>query len=1058
MSRFFIYHPIAAAVVAILIMLIGAVSALTLPIARYPEIAPPTIEVTATYPGANAVTIGETVATPLEQEVNGVENMLYMSSTSSSDGSMTLSVSFEVGTDLDMANVLVQNRVSTAEAKLPEDVRRQGIMTKKKSPEITFFVTFYSPDGSLDSSFLHNFAKQNVEDEIKRVPGVGDVKTFGTGEFGMRIWLDPGLMKGRDVTTSQVLAAIREQNVQVAAGQIGQPPTGEDQAYQYIVNTTGRFSEPRQFEDIVVKVDAQGRMVYVRDVATVELASKTYDFSAIYKGRPCAAMSIYQLPGANALEVATGVKEKLDELFVGFKVTYQDSLVYEIAYDATSVVSASIEEVISTLFITLILVVLTVYIFLQSFRATIIPAVTIPVALIGTFAALALLGFSINQMTLFGLVLAIGIVVDDAIVVVENCTRLIEEQGMSAKEAAVLSMKQVTGPIVATTMVLLAVFVPTLAMGGITGQLFKQFAVTISIATVFSSINALTLSPALCGILLKKGRPAWGPFKWFNSTLSLSTNMLTGIVKWAIRVGIITLIIFVGLVALALKGFGDLPTGFVPQEDEGYCIVNVQLPEGAALARANKVLLQASKEIEKIEGVRGAIGIGGFSLIDGSAGSNKASFLVTFDDWRVRSEPHLHQLSIVNNINAILAPIQEAVILAFEPPSLPGVGMAGGFSLQLQDRGGAGLGMLDQMATEFINDGNAQSSLQRMFTGFKSTAPQLFVDIDREQVRDRNVELANVFGTLQANLGSAYVNDFLQFGRIYQVRVQALSQYRDDPSDIGALEVTNRNGDKIPLSTFINVEETFGPQIVTHHNIYPSAKINGNAAGGKTSGQAMELLAEMAKEKLPPTMGFEWTDLSYQEAKASTGMALIFLFSIVLVYLVLAFQYESWALPLTVCFAVPGALLGAVAAVMYRNMDNNVYTQVGVVLLIGLSTKTAILIVEFAKEERDRGISIRDAAINATRLRFRAVLMTAFSFILGVIPLLIATGAGAKSQQVLGTTVFGGMLVATVVGVIAVPVLYFIIQKISEFLGGGPKKPEDGEADESDEPEPQPTA
>jgi len=1040
MSKFFIYHPIAAAVVAILTMLVGGLAITALPVARYPEITPPTIEVTATYPGASAVTIGETVATPIEQEVNGVEKMIYMSSTSAADGTMNLNVSFEVGVDLDMANVLVQNRVNTASPKLPEDVRRQGVMVKKKSPEIMFFVCFYSPDGKLDSSFLHNFVKLSIEDEIKRVDGVGDVKTFGSGEFGMRVWLDPGRMKSRGLTTTQVLSAIREQNVQVAAGQIGQPPVSSDQANQYILNTTGRFTEEKQFEEIIVTVDTEGRKVYLKDVAEIELGSKTYDLTAIYNSKPCAAMGIYQLPGANALAVADGVKGRLDELFKGFKLTYEDSLAYEIAYDATSVISASIEEVISTLFITLALVVLTVYIFLQSFRATIIPAVTIPVALIGTFAVMMVLGFSINQMTLFGLVLAIGIVVDDAIVVVENVTRLIQEEGMGSKEAAVESMRQVSGPIVATTLVLLAVFIPTVFMGGITGQLFKQFAVTISIATVFSSINALTLSPALCGILLRPGRPIGrGPFKWFNSMLDGTTNLLTGIVKRTIRLAVIALILFIGLVWVALKGFGDLPTGFVPQEDEGYCVVNIQLPEGASLGRSNEVLLRASKTIEQIEGVRGAVGLGGYSLLDSSAAPNKAGFLVTFDDWRLRTEPHLQQRYIVDKINALMASIQEAIVLSFEPPSLPGVGMAGGFALQLQDRGGSGLGLLNQMAQEFVTDGNSQSGLQRMFTGFAATTPQLFVDIDREQVLDRNVNLQDVFSTLQANLGSAYVNDFQQFGRIYQVRTQALSVYRNDADDIGQLEVVNRDGNTIPLSAFIDVQETFGPQIVTHFNIYPSAKINGMAGDGTTSGQAMELLRQMGREKLPTSMGFEWTDLSYQEAKATGGMAIIFALSIVLVYLVLAFQYESWALPLSVCFAVPGALLGAVGAVMLRNLENNLYTQIGVVLLIGLSTKTAILIVEYAKVQRDSGMSIADAAVLATKMRFRAVLMTAFSFILGVIPLLVASGAGAMSQQAIGTTVFGGMLVATVIGVVFVPVLYFIIQKIAEMLGGEPK-------------------
>ncbi|MHC5022378.1 MAG: efflux RND transporter permease subunit [Planctomycetota bacterium] len=1035
-SKFFIYRPIFAAVVSIVILILGGVALVTLPISRYPLITPPTIEVSATYPGANAVTIGETVATPIEQEVNGVEDMAYMTSVSSADGTMNLTVTFNVGTDLDMANVLVQNRVSTSEAKLPEEVRRQGVSVKKKSPEITLFVAFYSPDESLDSSFLHNFVKLNIEDEVKRVPGVGDVLTFGTGEYGMRVWLDPNLLKARGLTTSDVVNAIREQNVEVAAGQIGAPPAPAGQAFQYTVNTTGRFTDAEQFEDIIVKVGDDGQLVYVKDVARVELGSQMYDFDAGFNGQPTAAMGVYQLPGANAIEVADGVAATLARLMQTFEIVYGDSLAYEISYDNTDVVRASIKEVIVTLFITLALVIFTVYVFLQNFRSTLIPVLTIPVSLIGTFAAMAALGFSINQLTLFGLVLVIGIVVDDAIVVVENTTRLIEDEGMESKEAAVQSMNEVTGPVVATTLVLLAVFVPTVFMGGIIGQLFRQFAVTISIATVFSSINALTLSPALCGILLKRRGEPRGIFRLFNRALDASTVGLTAIVRRAIRVVVLGLMLFAGLVVVSVYGFTLLPTGFVPQEDEGYAIVNVQLPDGASLERTIEVVHRIDELIESIPGLEGRLGISGFSLIDNAAGSNLASFFLTFEHWDERPGADLSQETIVRQINQRVAQIQEAIVLGFEPPSLPGVGMAGGFSLALQDRGGAGLGTLEQVANDFVRDGSSQAMIAGMLSGFRANNPQLYVEIDREQVRRMDVPLADVFGTLQAYLGSAYVNDFVQFGRIYQVKAQADAHYRASPQDIRRLEVRNRNGDMVPLGTIVNIREVLGPQIVNHHNIYPSAKINGFTTPGVSSGQGMNLIRQMTRQKLPPTMGFEWTDLSYQEDRASGQTSVIFLFSIILVYLVLAAQYESWSLPMSVCLAVPTALLGAVAAVMLRQIDNNVYTQIGVVLLIGLSTKTAILIVEFAKVQREEGKTIADAAIEATRLRFRAVLMTAFSFILGVIPLLVATGAGGASRQALGTTVFGGMLVATFVSVVTVPMLYFVIQWISEKLGG----------------------
>jgi HAE1 family hydrophobic/amphiphilic exporter-1 len=752
-------------------------------------------------------------------------------------------------------------------------------------------------------------------------------------------------------------------------------------------------------------------------------------------------MGIYQLPGANAIEVADGVVATLARLKLTFDSTYGDSLDYTVAYDNTDVVRSSIKEVIVTLFITLALVIFTVYVFLQNFRSTLIPVLTIPVSLIGTFAAMAAMGYSINQLTLFGLVLVIGIVVDDAIVVVENTTRLIEEEKMPPKEAAVKSMTEVTGPVVATTLVLLAVFVPTVFMGGIIGQLFRQFAVTISIATVFSSINALTLSPALCGILLRPRREPRGMFRLFNRGLDAGTAGLTAIVRRAIRVAVIGLAAFAGLVAASIYGFGLIPTGFVPQEDEGYCIVNIQLPDGASLQRASDVVERVTAIAGEIPGVRDIVGITGYSFIDSSAGSNKGGLFVTFEPWDDRSDASLHQKAIVAGLNRRVAQIQDAIVLGFEPPSLPGVGMAGGFSLAMQDRGGTGLGMLEQVTSEFIRDGTAQSAIAGMMTGFSANTPQLFIDIDREQVRRLDIALPDVFGTLQAYLGSAYVNDFVRFGRIYQVKAQAEAEFRARPDDILRLDVRNRQGEMVPMGSIVEVREVFGPQIVNHHNIYPSAKINGFTAPGVSSGEGMEIVRQMARQKLPPTMGYEWTDLSYQENLATGKTSVIFLFSIILVYLVLAAQYESWSLPLSVCLAVPTALLGAVAAIMLRELDNNVYTQIGIVLLIGLSTKTAILIVEFAKVLREEGRSIADAAVEATRVRFRAVLMTAFSFILGVIPLLVATGAGAESRKVLGTTVFGGMMVATFVSVVTVPMLYFVIQWMSEKLGGGGKSP-----------------
>jgi HAE1 family hydrophobic/amphiphilic exporter-1 len=1030
-SQFFIGRPIFAAVVSIVIVLLGGIALVSLPVARYPEIAPPTIVVSASYPGASAETIAETVATPIEREVNGVEGMLYMTSTSSSDGTMQLTVTFGSGTDLDMANVLVQNRVALAEPKLPEEVRRLGISVKKQSSDILLVVNLITNVDTYDEAFLNNYATLRIRDELTRVPGVGDVVIFGA-EYGMRVWLDPDRMRTRDLTTNDVVAAIREQNVEVAAGKVGEPPAPAGQAFELTVGTTGRFSNVEQFEDLIVKVGAEGRLVRLKDVARVELGSQAYNLSSQLTGETTATMAVYQLPGANAVAVADELRAKLDELSRDFP----EGIEYVVPYDATDVIRASVREVIITLFITLGLVVFTVYVFLQDLRATLIPALTIPVSLIGTFAVMALLGFSLNILTLFGLVLVIGIVVDDAIVVVENTSRLIDE-GRNRKDAAIESMVEVTGPVVATTLVLLAVFVPTVFMGGIIGELFRQFAVTISIATVFSSINALTLSPALCSILLRrKPERQAAPFRLFNAALARTTGAYAATVRAALRVVPLGLGVFVGLVVFAVWSFQGLPTGFVPQEDEGYFYVNVQLPDAATLQRTQKVTESVNEILAATPGVKAVVMINGYSFIDSSRNSNSAGAIVTLEQWDDRDSPELRLDGVIQRVNARLRQIQEAFAVAFAPPSLPGIGVASGVTLQLQDRGGAGPQMLQEVANELVAAGNAQQVLTGMFTTFRANVPQLFLDIDRDQVKSMGIPLQSVFDALAAYMGSVYVNDFSYFGRMYQVRAQADAQYRASPDDIRRLEIRTPSGEMVPLDTVMAVKETFGPQTVVHFNIYPAARINGAAAPGYSSGQAMATIEQMAAQMLPPSIGFEWTDISFQEKAAQGAASVIFLFSILMVYLVLAAQYESWSVPFAVVFGVPTALLGAVAGVVLRGFDNNVYMQIGIVLLIGLSAKTAILIVEFAKAQRDQGRSLFEAAVEASRLRFRAVLMTAFSFILGVIPLLLATGAGAASRQVLGTVVFAGMLVATIVGVIAVPLLFYAIQGTGERLQG----------------------
>jgi HAE1 family hydrophobic/amphiphilic exporter-1 len=780
-------------------------------------------------------------------------------------------------------------------------------------------------------------------------------------------------------------------------------------------------------------------MIRVRDVARVELGSDTYVFSASINGRPAAAMAVYQIPGANALAVADGVVAKLEQL----KQNFPEGVDYLVAYDNTLVIRASIAEMVETLFITLALVVLTVYVFLQNFRATLIPALTIPVSLIGTFAVLAALGFSLNQFTLFGLILVIGIVVDDAIVVVENCSRHLESGVKDSKEAARLAMNEVTGPVIATTLVLLAVFVPTAFMAGITGILFQQFAVTIAVATVFSSINALTLSPALCGVILRpvEKTSQFILWRWFNGLLDGSTGLLGSVVSFTLRRAVLGLLLFAGLVAAAGFGFVSLPGAFVPQEDEGYCIVSVQLPDAASQERTEEFLKKAEKLIQKVDGIKNNLVISGYSLLDGAVVPNAGFCYVIFDEWDQRG-PESSQAAIIQQLNRRLSQMQDGVAFAFAPPSLPGVGLAGGFSFQLQDRGSVGLETLQNVADEFNEDGNAQAGLTGMNTTFRATVPQLFVEIDRDQVLTKNISMTSVFNALQYFLGSVYVNDVTLLDRVYKVKAQADRQFRGEAKQIRRFELRNRAGEMVPLGSVVQVNEVLGPQTVKRYQLYPSAKIMGQPGPGFSSGQAMQIIEDMAREKLPSSMGIEWTELSFQEKTASGAANVIFLIAIILVYLVLAAQYESWSIPISVCLAVPTALLGAVLSLMLREMANDVYAQVGIVLLIGLSTKSAILIAEFAKAERDAGKSTFDAALSATKLRFRAVLMTAFSFILGVIPLVIASGAAAESRKIIGTTVFGGMIVATMVSVVAVPMLFYIVQRVVEFLSRNKPKPQ----------------
>jgi HAE1 family hydrophobic/amphiphilic exporter-1 len=1026
-SKFFIENPIFASVISIVIVIAGTVAVGVLPVAQYPEITPPTVEVKATYPGANASVVAETVASPIEQEVIGVENMIYMSSVSAGDGSYTLTVSFEVGTDLDMAQVLVQNRAKLAEPKLPEEVRREGVKVKKKSPNIILFATLFSPDGRYDELYMSNYATLRIRDTLSRIPGVGDIAIFPASDYSMRIWLDPNKLKSLGMTTAEVLDAVREQNVQVAAGQIGQPPAPRGQSFQLSINVLGRLTEIEQFEGIIIKTGEGGRITRVRDVARVELGGKTYDVTSRMSGVPSAAIAVYQLPGSNALDVSDQVRSALKEMSAYFP----EGLEYKIPYDTTIFVDTAIKQVYITLLEAVALVFLVLFLFLQDWRATLIPAVTIPVSLIGTLAVMLLMGFSLNLLTLFGLVLAIGIVVDDAIVVVE-ATVVHMERGMKRKEAAIKAMSEVSGPVVATTLVLLAVFVPAAFLPGITGQLNRQFALTIAVATLFSSVNALTMSPALASLLLRLPPEKKNFFfRGFDKFFAKSENGYTNVIKMFTRRSAIMMVLALGLAGLTGWQFSRLPTGFLPVEDQGYIMVHVQLPDAASQERTNEVLDQIDGILKEAKGVADWVVLGGYSLIDTTNASNAAAVFVTLNPWEERTDPSLKQEVILTKLQGQFNRIQDSIVYGFFPPSIPGLGVAGGFQMQIEDRGGVGLQELDVMVREIVRDGNAQAGLVGLNTTYRVDVPQLFAAVDRTKAKTLGIPLSEVFGTLQTYLGSAYVNDFNKFGRTWQVKLQADHQFRVDPRDVRDLEVRNNAGAMVPIGTLVDVDRIVGPQTILRYNLYPTASITGAAAPGYSSGQALNMMEQLADTKLPDSMGFEWTGMSYQEKKIGSEAIMVFTLAIVLVFLVLAAQYESWTNPAAVIMVVPLAVLGTVVALMLKGADNNVYTQIGVVLLIAMASKNAILIVEFAMAEREKGKGVLDAVVDAAKLRFRPILMTSIASVAGFMPLVVASGAGAASQQAIGVAVVGGMIAATFMSLLFTPVFFVVTQKLS---------------------------
>ena len=860
-----------------------------------------------------------------------------------------------------------------------------------------------------------------------RVNGVGDVNVFGAGQYSMRVWLDPQRLETRSLTAADVVAAIREQNVQVAAGQLGQPPAPDTQDFQLTVNTLGRLTDVEQFEDIVVKTEG-ARVTRLRDVARVELGGQVYDVFFQKNGKPSGGVAVFQLPGANALQVADQVRATMERL----KPSFPEGLTYDIPFDTTRFVRQAVHEVYRTLFEAGALVLIVILLFLQDWRAVLVPATTVPVTIIGAFAGMAAVGFSVNLLTLFGLVLAIGIVVDDAIVIVENAAHHIE-RGLNPRDATIQAMDEVTGPVIGITLVLMAVFLPTAFLGGITGQLYRQFALTIAITALISAVNALTLKPAQCAVYL---RPAMGPrnafFRAFNRIYARAEHAYVRLIGAMVGRPGRTMLAFLVLIAVTFWGFTSLPTGFLPVEDQGYVIAGIRLPDAASQARTQRAVEQVNQIIAELPGVADWTSVGGRSVLDNTVASNAATFYVIFKPWEERTDPSLSQDAILANLRQRLSEIQEASSFAFAPPSIRGLGVAGGFQMQLQDRGGVGLPALQQMVDEMVRDGDAQSGLAALNSTFRAGVPQLFADVDRVKARSLGIPLTGVFDTLQAYLGSTYVNDFNLFGRTYQVRVQAEPAFRLTPEDVTRLEVRNAEGRMVPLGTLVNVRETIGPQIINRYNLYPSAAITGEAAPGHSSGQALALMEQMAASKLPQSMGYEWTAISYQEKAVGGEAFLIFGLAVLLVYLVLAAQYESWTNPLAVILVVPLALLGTVIAVAVRGMDNNVYTQIGIVLLIALASKNAILIVEFAREQRARGKSVAEAAVEAARLRFRPILMTSFAFIFGVFPLVIADGAGAASRRALGTAVFGGMLTSTFLAVLFVPVFYVVVQGVSE--------------------------
>ncbi len=1052
-SHFFIARPIFASVLSLVILIIGSIAYLTLPVAQFPEIVPPTIAVHASYPGANAVTVADTVASVIEQEVNGVEDMIYMYSQSTDDGEMSLRVTFDVGTDIDKAQVLVQNRVSAAEPRLPEEVRRNGITVNKRAPDLLLVVHLVSPDKTYDQVYISNYAILNVVDELARIPGVGDVTIFGEREYSMRIWLDPERIALRGMTADEVLAALRAQNVQVAGGALGQPPQQNMGAFQLSLQLKGRLLEPSEFENIVLKTGQDGRVVRVKDVGRVELGALSYTTYGYQDRYPATVMIVTQQPGSNAIETANAIKAEMTRISQRFP----KGLEYRIIYNPTDFIEVSINELYFTILEAIGLVVIVVLIFLQTWRATIIPLAAIPVSLIGTFAVMEALGFSINMLTLFGLVLAVGIVVDDAIVVVENVERKLRE-GLKPVDAARVTMDEVGTALIAIALVLTAVFVPTAFLGGITGQFYRQFAVTVATATVISAFNSLTLSPALCAALLKghdehpkEGlliRPVHAGFRAFNRGFDRFATGYSRLVRSVVGASSLML----GLYAVLLAGAGWLllhtPTGFIPKMDRGLLIVSLQLPAGASLSRTDEVVRRANEMILETPGVAHTASYAGRSGSTFSNATNAGAIFVVVDDPEKRLARGLTVEKIADHVRHRLDGIEESKTFVFIPPPVRGMGGQTGFSMRLQNRANLTPAEFEKVASDFIRNANETPGIRSVFTTFSTSTPQVYVDVDRDKAQMLKVPLDSVFEALRVYLGSAYVNDFNMFGRTYRVTAQADAAFRVDPENVARIRVRNEAGQMVPLGNLVRFRNIAGPDRMPRYNLFPTVEVNGSTAPGISTGEAIKIMSDLAARELPDGITYEWTDLSYQEVKAGSTGYYIFMLSVLFVFLALAAQFESWSLPLAIILIVPMCLLSALIGVSLHGQDINILTQIGFIVLIGLAAKNAILIVEFARQLEEQGRDRIAAAVEATRLRLRPILMTSLAFTLGVVPLYIATGAGAEMRIALGTGVFWGMIGVTLFGLIFTPVFYVMIRAMSErrrragTTGGAPSPAE----------------